>query len=151
MLDIAGPFTQAGTLFGKGALPVIERSKAFLEERHKVIAHNIANVNTRYYKAIDLPEDDFQHLLGRAIRYRDEKPIKVFEMVHNDRVWGDWGGNDDFQRIPNNEGILRHGDNNVDIDKQVAMMSRNQMLFKTMNSLARKQYDLLRSTIRETA
>lgn len=151
MTYLAGPFTQKGTLFGKGSLPVVERKLAYLEERHRVIAHNIANVETRFYKAKDLPDEDFHRLLDKSIRARENKHVKVFEMIHNSNVYGDWDGGDGFMEQDNAGEVLRHSDNNVDIDKEMLKLSRNGLMYQTMSNLAKKNYDLLRATIRETA
>lgn len=148
---LAGPFTSKGTLFGKGSLPVVERHMAFLEERHRIIAHNIANVETRFYKAQDLPEDDFYRLLDKSIRARDSKHVKTFEFIHNSNVYPEWTGGEGYVLDEQGGTVLRHGDNNVDIDKEVVKMARNGMMYRTMSRLAKKNYDLLRSTIRETA
>ncbi len=147
---LKGPFTSQGTLFGKGSLPVVERTMAFLEERHRLIAHNIANVETRYYKAQDLPKDEFHKLLKKSINARDEKHVKVFDFFHNSDVYPDWNGTQGYRVEENGGGILRHGDNNVDIDREVTKLARNQMMYRSMSRLAKKHYDLLRATIRET-
>ena len=146
-----GPFTQKGTLFGKGSLPVTERMMAYLEERHRIIAHNIANVETRYYKNQDTPDKDFYRLLDKSIGARDHKHVKTFEFIHNSNVAPAWEGGEDYRIDEGDGGILRHGDNNVDIDREVTKLTRNQMMYRTMSRLAKKNYDLLRSTIRETA
>src|SRR5690606_24051433 len=129
-----------GTLFGKGSLAAVEHAKAFMEERHKIIASNIANVETRYYKAKDLDEDDFQRMLSKSLSERDQKHVGVFEMIHSRKSHGNWDGGTDYLVEESGGGILRHGDNNVDIDKEVAKMTRNQMMFRTMNRLAKKHY-----------
>ncbi|MCK6439659.1 MAG: flagellar basal body rod protein FlgB [Planctomycetes bacterium] len=151
MTMLAGPFTEKGTLFGKGSLPVVERNLAFLEERHKLISHNIANVHTRFFKAKDLPEEDFLRLLNKSMDARDHKHVRVFEMIHNSKVYGDWDGGDGFLTEDTAGEVLRHSDNNVDIDKEMTKLARNGLMYQTMSSLAKKNYDLLRSTIRETA
>lgn len=146
---LAGPFTEKGSLFGKGANAVVEQKMHFLEQRHKLIVHNIANVQTRYYKAMDLPDEDFHRLLKKSIDARDTKHVKTFEMIHNSYVYPNWDGQTGFEVDEGGGGILRHKDNNVDIDKEMSKLARNQMMFKTMSRLAKKNYDLLRATVRE--
>jgi len=144
------PFTQNGSLFSKGALPVAERMTAFLEKRHEVISHNIANVDTRYYKNQDLPVEDFNRLLEKSLRARDNRHVKTFEFIHNSNVYPDWHGSQKYRIREADGGVLRHNDNNVDIDREMSKLARNQMMFKTMSRLAKKHYDQLRATIRET-
>lgn len=151
MTMLAGPFTAKGTLFGKGALPVIENKLAYLEERHRTIAHNIANAETRYFKAKDTPDEDFHRLLEKSLRARDHKHVKVYEQIHNGKIWEEWDGGEGYMVEDTAGEQLRHSDNNVDIDKEMIKLARNGMMYQTMSNLAKKNYDLLRSTIRETA
>jgi flagellar basal-body rod protein FlgB len=147
---LVGPFTSRGALFGKGSLAAVEHKMAFLEERHKVIANNIANVETRFYKTEDLPFDEFDTMLRESMNRRDEKHVKIFEMKLDRNVYQHGDPKEGFDVRNPKLSVLRHGDNNVDIDREVANLSRNEMMFKTMTTLAKKNYDLLRSTIRET-
>ena len=146
---LASPFTERGTLFAKGANPIVEHKLHYLEQRHKVIAHNIANVATPFYKAQDLPVEDFHRLLEKSIDARDRKLVKTFEYINNNRVYEHWSGENGFEHLEEGGGILRHKDNDVDIDKEMTKLARNQMMFKTMSRLAKKNYDLLRATVRE--
>jgi len=150
MSMFAGPFASTGTLFGKGPTPALERKIAFLEERHKVIAHNIANVHTRFYKTKDLNVGEFDQMLRESMEARDRKHVRVFEEQSNPNIYDDWADGRQFRVDEPKLSILRHGDNNVDIDREVAKMSRNQAMFKSLSRLAKKHYDQLRATIRET-
>ncbi len=150
MTMFVSPFTAKGTLFGKGPLPALERKISFLEERHKVIAHNIANVHTRFYKTKDLAVDEFDQMLRDSMEARDQKHVRIFEEQHAPEVYKDWSHGREFDIKHPALSAMRHGDNNVDIDREVAKMSRNQAMFKSLSRLAKKHYDLLRSTIRET-
>lgn len=137
-------------MFGKGSLPVVESKLRFLEERHKVISHNIANVHTRFYKTQDLPFAEFDQMLADSMAARDEKHVKVYEEQPSHEVFHDWTVPGDYRIQEPRLSVMRHGDNNVDIDREVAKLGRNTALFQTMSGLAKKHYDLLRSTIRET-
>lgn len=50
-------------LFGQGFIPKYERSLDVLTSRHKIIGHNVANVNTPGYRKKDI---DFQNVLGNV-------------------------------------------------------------------------------------
>lgn len=146
-----GPFTQAGTLFGKGSLPVIERKLAYNEERHRVISHNIANAQTRFYKTQDTPDAEFHDLLKKSIEARDTKHVKTFEMIHGSNVQPAWHGGQHYTLHETKNSVLRHGDNDVDMDREMTKLTRNHLEYQTFARLAKKQYELIRSAIRETA
>lgn len=137
-------------MFGKGSLPVIEAKLKFLESRHQVISHNIANVHTRYYKTQDLPFAEFDKMLADSLAARDEKHVKVYKEEPSWDVYTDWTERSEYRMDEPRLSIMRHGDNNVDIDREIAKLGRNTAMFQTMSGLAKKHYDLLRSTIRET-
>jgi|GEM_PF-4652031 len=146
-----GPFTQKGTLFAKGSLPVLERMMAYGEERNRIISHNIANAQTRYYKTQDTPDAEFHSLLEKSIKARDSKHVKTFEMFSNSEVYPEWQGNMHYRMHEPKQSILRHGDNDVDMDREISKLTRNHLEYQTYARLAKKQYELIRSTIRETA
>jgi len=54
-------------LFSGGAMPVLERTAQFTAERHRVLAHNIANLSTPHFKSTDLDPESFQASLRDAI------------------------------------------------------------------------------------
>lgn len=135
------------SMFDKGAAPVLERAMSFQEQRHRLIARNIANVETPGYRPVDAPVAEFQALLRRSIAERDSRPVQVFAMqsgrdVHAGRTLA-------LNPVASHDGILRHGENAVDIDREAALLARNAMEFRAAASLLKKQYALIRDTISE--
>lgn len=71
-------------MFSQGFIPKYERSLDVLSARHRVIGHNVANVNTPGYRAKDV---DFQKVLGNVFssfeavsgRNEQERYIDGFE------------------------------------------------------------------------
>ncbi len=64
-------------IFDYGAMPTLERSVQFTEQRHRLITHNIANLNTPDFQPQDLDVAGFQNALRSAIdqRRRGESPL----------------------------------------------------------------------------
>lgn len=144
---MANPY---GTMFNKGAAPVLERSISFLEQRHKLIAHNLANVETPYYQPVDLPVERFEQVLKRSMEARDSKHVKTFSLRDRSGVWEDEREGLHFSiDRSGSQGILRHGENSVDIDNEMAKLAENGMKYRVFSGLLKKQYSLLRDTIAE--
>lgn len=60
-----------GLLFDNSSLPVLGDVMSFSEQRQQVLADNVANLNTPYYRQRDLPVEEFQASLADAIERRD--------------------------------------------------------------------------------
>lgn len=51
-------------IFGRGSLPILEATLSFASSRQRVIAANLANVDTVGYKTRDLSPSDFRSVLA---------------------------------------------------------------------------------------
>lgn len=142
------------TMFSKGILPVAEAAASFAEQRHKVIANNIANIDTPYYKARDLAVDEFQKTLGEAIDRRNRENPRIWDMHSTRRVQvtplGVLGqGLRASTRKTHDINVLAHDENKRSIETEMSNMAKNQALYRLMNSLAIHEYTALESAIRE--
>ena len=61
-------------MFSYGSMPVLERMVEFTGARQELIAHNIANFSTPYFKPTDLDPVQFQAQLRDAMDKRSRKP-----------------------------------------------------------------------------
>lgn len=99
-------------------------------ERHDVVANNIANVNTPGFKRSDL---DFQSELNEAI-----------------------SENDDSEQLASLEGEVvktnitpvRRDGNNVDLNKELAIMSENSILYKAYTQFLKSRLNKMREAMR---
>jgi len=61
------PFLQQSTI------PLLERVAAFGQQRHAILAGNIANIDTPDYQPQDLPVQDFERALKQAVEARRQQ------------------------------------------------------------------------------
>lgn len=137
------------TLFNKGSIPILEQMVYFTTQRHKASAANIANAETPQYKAVDVPEADFQAALEEAIAERDRRPVPVFEFTGDGGIRPKAGGGLEIELIEKIGGFLKHDENNVDIDLEMAGMLKNAKRHNLATTILGQQFTLLRSAISE--
>jgi len=135
-----------GTMFNKGSMPALAHALSFTEQRHRVLAHNVANVETPGFVARDLPEQEFRQLLQRSFEARDSRKVRRFEMHEGRDIFNDAGR---LVALPSAsaEGIMRHGENTVDIDSELSKLARNAVEYRTYTALLHKHFQLMRDTI----
>ena len=128
------------SFFESDSLPVLERVLAFTEARHRVLAANVANVETPGYRRQDLAVGRFQGELERAIERRRAAPGR-FDMAETSAASGPRSSN---------LGMVRHDQNDLDLDREMALLGRNALLHNTAAALARAKYNGLRLAISGT-
>ena len=119
-------------LVNSPTMDYLSRGMTAANLRHEVISNNIANVNTPLFKKSDVV---FESLLAKELGFFDEKgklevvrphdrhmPIPSFEPAAPTVVL-------------DNSTTMRTDRNNVDIDKEMANLAKNQIYF---NSLAKE-------------
>lgn len=138
-------------MFSYGAMPVLERMVEFTGARQELIAHNIANFSTPYYKPVDLDPAAFQSQLRDAMDRRSRKPNPMrrgLELGSSDQVRVR-DGQMQFRPAQKNENILFHDQNNRDVERTMQDLVENAMTHRTSVELLKSQFDLLRTAIRE--
>ena len=115
-------------MFERGSVPVLESLVRFSAARHRVIATNLANVETAGYRAQDLPVEAFRAALARA-----------FEAPRLDLR----------PQAAADAGPLKPNGNNVDLDMEMGRMVRNATVHQTAASLLAHQFAMLREAIAE--
>lgn len=127
------------TLFQKGTLPVLEAGMGFSYQKHTVIANNIANVETPYYKRQTLPEEEFTSTLAEAIK--DRKENHPGEFHPEGKLDLRYQGNYPRMRVFDGKesGPERHDENTVVIEQEMADMAKNQLKMNAMQQLYAKK------------
>ena len=117
---------------------LLQKAMSIHEERHRVIANNIANLGTPGYRPVDI---DFHKTLDRAVSNRDvfygrvtksrhipivqKRPV-VLDLEH--RLGGDGGG--------------------VDIDYEMGELTKNTVMYNTYAAILRKRFQLVANMLR---
>ena len=115
-------------------------------QRQNVVASNLANITTPNYKSQRLEfEADLQAALnrdarGKVTRTDDKHMPSVFdsETFKGDMIKG-------FKHR------IIHGEDNVDLDKEMAVMSKNTLMYNALGTALQKQFEGLTTVITEGA
>ena len=116
----------------------IDKSATLLEKmldvssiKHKVIANNIANVNTPGYKKMEV---SFADQLEKAV---NESSMNKFDTLQPKIVIS----KEDTSETVRNDG------NNVDMDKEVSSLVKNTLSYSIYTQLLAKKYEGIKSAI----
>lgn len=112
-------------------IDVLSRLLDVASLRHSVIAQNVANVNTPAYRQREL---SFEDNLLRALERAD--PAAVTSAVRSQP-----------QVIEGVGGADRTDGNNVDIDQEMAALTKNTLLYRVFGQVLAAQLGQLRSAI----
>jgi flagellar basal-body rod protein FlgB len=96
--------------------------------RQRVIAQNVANVNTPNYHELDV---DFEEAFARAVASHDPATLKRLQPTV----------------VENNTGPERADGNNVDIDFEMARLTKNGLLYHTFVQIMASRVATQRSAI----
>lgn len=139
------------SLFERGSFQVLERVIDFTAERHKTIAHNIANIDTPRFRPRHLSHDDFQATLREAVDQRRERnggPQGHLEIENTDEI--------EFMQdravfTPQYEtrNVLFHDQNNRSTEHLMRDLVTNQMQFNSAVNMMNKQFNMLEVAISE--
>jgi flagellar basal-body rod protein FlgB len=131
-------------LFGSTNIPILQEVLQFSQARHGVLVGNLANVNTPGYRTRDLSVSNFQERLKEAIAASRRSPSTATPGV----LTPDPG--DPMREVHESlTNILYHDDTNMDMEKQVAEITKNQYLHNFALSVMTNQIQLLQTAISE--
>jgi flagellar basal-body rod protein FlgB len=125
-------------LLNDGNSPIIEASVRFAAARHRLLAENIANVDTPNYVQKDLSVAKFHQLLSDKVQERDHgAPGSV--------SFDDLG-----QKIENpTAGILFHDRNNRSMERLMSDAAKNALFHNMMTELLRRQFASIETALKE--
>jgi flagellar basal-body rod protein FlgB len=132
------------SLFSSTTIPALGEVLNFAQARHTVLAGNVANVNTPGYRLRDLSQTEFQQKLKEAIA----KSRRSAEPVSPGLAYSEPG--DAMRQVRSSlENLVYHDDTNIDLEKQVAEMTKNHLLHNFALSVITDQFQLLQTAISE--
>jgi flagellar basal-body rod protein FlgB len=125
-------------ILGSGSEPILEQVLRFTAARHRLIAENIANVDTPGYVQKDLSEKKFQQALADRLRERgrridgaslqEDLPLELESSRH---------------------GILFPDGNNRSMEQLASDLAKNALLHNVAAELLRKQFLQLDMALKE--
>ncbi len=140
-----------GDMFNGGALPALERLVQFTEARQQVLADNVANLSTPYFRPRDLDVKAFQRSLGDALARKrsgetPDRSAPDFEDTGDVRFRPDGL---DIAPGPLDENVMFHDQNNRDLERIMQDVAENTMAHQMGVAMLKNQFDLIRTAIRE--
>jgi len=132
------------------SMEALSKNLSFLESSHRIIANNIANADTPFYKARRAPSEEFRASLARAIE-SGGGGAGAMTLASSEHV-REAGGALEVTPVESRgeeAGVLRHDGNNVNLEKEMTALAENALMYRVMSDLLRKQYMMLQSAIRE--
>ena len=128
----------------KGVIPILEKALDLRSMKHNLIVSNIANKDTPNYKPFDLMvEEELQNSMGR----RGGLQLKATHDGHLSgrkvhRANGKSTGDTTFRFS------LRRDGNSVDIDKEMANLSENNLLYDVLAQIVSRKFHGLKDVIK---
>ncbi|MBM3297326.1 MAG: flagellar basal body rod protein FlgB [Candidatus Aminicenantes bacterium] len=110
---------------------LLEQLMTIASNKQKVIANNIANVNTPGFRRKELK---FEEEFLKAV---EENDMEAVRQVEGKVVYSD-------------DPTLQNDGNNVDIDKEMGLMNRNSLAYSLYTQLYAKKLDMLQLAMRST-
>jgi flagellar basal-body rod protein FlgB len=138
-------------------IPALAEVVSFAQARHEVLAGNIANANTPGYRTRDLSLPTFQAQLKEMIEATYKKdPPRTEHYLPDGTPLGPSPGHVDVEQDKSLTevrksltNLLYHDDTNIDLEKQVAEISKNQMLHSMALTIMANQFQLMQVAISE--
>ncbi|PQO34842.1 flagellar basal body rod protein FlgB [Bremerella cremea] len=132
------------SIFNANTTPVLEQVVNFAQKRHSILATNIANQRVPGYKGRDLNVNRFQEVLAEAIERKNHPNEEISPGLVSTK------SGDPMREVRESlDGILFHDESNLDIEKQVAELTKNQVMHSMALTIMEDQFNLLNVAISE--
>lgn len=138
-----------------GAMPVLEATMRFAGARNRILAHNIANLDTPDFRPLDVSTSGFQAQLRKAVEERRARSGGG----HGDSSSLDIKETREVQFSPTGEVTLRpatasgnilfHDRNNRDLERTVQDLVENVGVYRVASDLLRSKYETLKLAMTE--
>lgn len=135
-----------------GALPTLETLMRFSGARHRIIAHNIANISTPNFVQKDVSVRDFQGMLGKAIEARRAETggmMGPLNLESSEEVEVGDGGTLVLNPTTSTGGVMSHDRNNRSIERLMQDHAENAGVFRIASELMRSRMQFMRDVIAE--
>ena len=136
-------------LLNSGSIPLLETAVKFAAQRQKMIAHNIANIETPGFLQVDVSISGFRKLLSEAVDRRREArgDSAPFVLGKSSEIRQTAAGDLILDPRTPSGGILAHDRNNRDLERLMQAQVENAGSFRVATDLLRTRFDLLKVAI----
>ncbi len=134
------------------AIPVLEQVMRYAGQRQRLIAHNIANIDTPNFIQLDVSPAAFQANLRKAVENRRQRTGGMhgpLEWDETPQLRKDDDGELTLNPLTPSNNILFHDRNNRDTERLMQDLAENVTVFRVATDLLRSRYQLLNSAIAE--
>jgi flagellar basal-body rod protein FlgB len=135
-------------MLGSTNLPALERSLQYMAARQKLLAGNIANIETPGYRPTEVAPAAFQQALRDALD--QERVDKQGGLAFDESApvaFSESGTELKPQVLAEN--IMFHDGNDRSVERLMQKMQENVYSFRVASQLFRNQFDLINTAIRE--
>lgn len=131
-------------------MPVLAEVMSFAAQRQRLLAHNIANIDTPDFVPLDVSVADFQANLRDAVKKRREatgsetgefSPSETRELTRGP------GGDLVLKPRTHSGNVLFHDRNSRDVERMMQALAENSVVFRAASELLRQHEGILRSAI----
>jgi flagellar basal-body rod protein FlgB len=138
-------------MFDGSTLPLLEQVVSFTQQRHGVLAGNIANLDTPGYLARDLSPVEFQENLKQAVETRRRaNEIRRSPYGAPSAPAAEESRRNSLADVKKDyKAILRHDGNNGGLEEQITEIAKNQQQHNLALTLMNAQFRLLRAAVAE--
>ncbi len=135
-----------------GAIPALEMTLQFAGARQRVIAHNIANIDTPNFQPKDADPGEFQKVLGEAVQQRRERnggTSGALEWKESRQIRRGPGGTLRLDPQTPSGNVLFHDRNSRDLERTMQDLVENAGVYRVATDLLRSRYQIIQSAIAE--
>ncbi|MBP1968107.1 flagellar basal-body rod protein FlgB [Virgibacillus natechei] len=123
-----------------GAISTLENSLDFASAKNKVISSNVSNIDTPNYKAKDIV---FKDVLDNASSQSLEA-----NRTNSKHLPFNQDSESSHEIITKNNTRYNHNGNNVDVDKEMAELAKNQIYYQALTDRINGKFGSLQTVIR---
>jgi flagellar basal-body rod protein FlgB len=123
-----------------GMIQSLENTLNYTMAKHQAISSNISNVDTPNYHAKTIT---FKQALNDALTTRiDAKQTDVNHLPFTNHI------QPPYRTVMRNQSTINHNGNNVDIDKEMAELAKNQIYYQVLVDQINGKFGDLHTVIR---
>ncbi len=127
----------------------VELAAMFTEERHRVLAENIANIDTPDYRARQLDRSAFQKSLSEALKRSRDDRLQRLDLRGNAQFCGGPDGRVSVRpAVTSAPNVLFHDGTNARLETLMSEVTRNALDHQMALNLLQTRYGALLTAIR---